>query len=368
MHGRILFNGNMGSVETLARRIRPFIQGKVLIVTAAWGAGEFNEGPVREALNGVGIPSDWRSGYDRNIFNLCAWHAWKGYLKQHPEVAQIANEMAEVESATRGFYLEKTSFHASRIRRAVRFARSRIPDFRLGSLPLVPRDSLRPEATLGGRDLLERALTREMVHEVADLAEHDARMMAALEEAGDAVAVRTGLRFEEDWRRERRMLEQRILEADTVLFFGGEPGELLGALRFFDLKPALQETLRRGATMVSISAGSLVLCERMIVYDDYASDPERREFRLFDRGLGLVGGVQILPHCMDRIHTDDPDNLAYLSRRFSSHRCVGLNEESFLLVELATNTATSVGVRDGVYVFGPDGIKARYDQGEQIPL
>ena len=130
--------------------------------------------------------SDWRGGYDRNIYNLCAWHAWKGYLKQHPEVASVATEMAEVETATRSFYLEKTSFHAARIRRAIRFAKGRIPEFQLGALPLVPRDALRPEVTLAGKDLLERAITRELVHEVADLVEHDARMMEALAEAEGA--------------------------------------------------------------------------------------------------------------------------------------------------------------------------------------
>jgi hypothetical protein len=127
-------------------------------------------------------------------------------------------------------------------------------------------------------------------------------------------------------------------------------------------------TLRRGATFFSISAGALVLCEHVVIYDNFSPDPARREFRLYDRGLGLVSGLQILPHCMDRIHTDDPDNLAYLARRFSSTHCVGLNEESFLLVEPGRPSATAVGHHDGVFVFGPDGIKRRYAFGEAIPL
>ena len=117
-----------------------------------------------------------------------------------------------------------------------------------------------------------------------------------------------------------------------------------------------------------MSAGSLLLCERMIVYDDYNPDHARREFRLHDRGLGLVGGLQIMPHCMDRIQTEDPDNLAYLARSFSSQICVGLNEESFLLVDLAAPSATSVGIHDGVYVFGRSGVKLCFRAGEAIPL
>jgi hypothetical protein len=71
---------------------------------------------------------------------------------------------------------------------------------------------------------------------------------------------------------------------------------------------------------------------------------------------------------MDRIHTDDPDNLAYLARRFSAQLCAGLNEESFLLVDFAAGVARSVGKGDGVYVFGRDGVKRRYDAGEVVPM
>ncbi|HNC99580.1 MAG TPA: hypothetical protein PKW90_25855, partial [Myxococcota bacterium] len=72
MTGKILFNGNMGSLSLLMQRVRPFIHGKCLMVTAAWGPGELGDAPIREALNAVGIPSDWRGGYDQNIKNLCA--------------------------------------------------------------------------------------------------------------------------------------------------------------------------------------------------------------------------------------------------------------------------------------------------------
>ncbi|MFZ5481750.1 MAG: Type 1 glutamine amidotransferase-like domain-containing protein [Myxococcota bacterium] len=375
MRGRIVFNGNIRGHAEFLDRVRPLVLGaaqgrppKVLLVTAAWGRGEYDEAPIRAALNAIGVPSDWQGGVDRNVSNLCAWHVWQSYLKARPAVAAVDAELRDVEEATRAFYVEKTSFHADRVRRAVRFARARIPGFQLGKLPLVDRDSLRPESSLSGEALLARALARELVHDLADLVQNDARMLDALEEAEEMLPARTGLRFDPLWREERAKLEARILEADAIVIPGGEPADLLAPLRFFDLRPALRETLRRGASFFTVSAGSLVMCERMIVYDDYSSDPARREFRLWDRGLGLVGGLQVLPHCMDRIHTDDPDNLAYLSRRFASHLCVGLNEESFLLVEPGTPRAVSVGEHDGVYVFGPDGVKWKYHRGETIPM
>lgn len=377
MHGRLIFNGNMGSPHTFMQRVKPWLLGarpdrrspNVLLVTAAWGAGEYGEGPVREALNNAGVVSDWHGGFDRRIENLCAWHLQQQYLEQRPGVAAVVRELAAVQEATRRFYVEKTAFHAQRVRDAVQYARAQLgDDFRLGALPLQPRDHVRPEATMSGQQLLARALVRELSHDLADLVRNDRRMMQALAEAEATLAARTGMRMDPLWQKLQGVINERILRADVVFLPGGDPDVLLSALRFFDAKPALQETLRRGATFFSISAGSLVLCERMIIYDDFSPDPARREFRMWDQGLGLIGGLQILPHCMDRIQTDDGDNLAYLARRFSSHVCVGLNEESFLLVEPARPGAKSIGRDDGVYLFGHDGVKQRFDFGADVPL
>lgn len=376
MRGRILFNGNMASPERLAQRIRPFLMDsapegrppKVLLVTGAWGAGELDEGPVKAALNAVGVPSRFEGGYDRNITNLCVWHLWQEYLRRRPDVAAVARELADVEDTTRRFYRETTSFHANRIRQAVRFARASAPGFRLGRLPVVLRQSVRPDAILSGPELLDRAFSRELVQALEALVENDLRMLGTLDEAEEQIHARTGIRLDPAWRATRALLEERLLDADAILIFGGSPGALLGAFQFFHLRAAVLEALRRGALICAVSAGALLLCDRMIVYDDYNPHPEQREFQLFHRGLGLVGGLQVMPHCMDRIQTDDPDNLAYLARRFSTHICAGLNEESFLLVDLAAPSATSVGLHDGVYVFGPAGVKMRYGPGESIPL
>ncbi len=373
-HGKFLFNGNIGSPSALAARVRPWLHArgggppKVLLITAAWGPGEYGEQGARHALNEVGVPSDWHGGFDHNIFNLCSWHVWQDYLARHPRVAAVDSELRAVQDATRRFYVEKTGFHAERIRQAARYARDKLGHFRIGDLPMYERDAVRPESVLAGRDLLRRALTRELVHDLADLVQNDRRMMLTLQEEEALLASRTGIRVDRDWLGQQRTLVERILSADVIFLFGGDPVALLASLRFFDLQHALVEAQRRGATFVSISAGSLVLCERIVIYDNYSPDPARREFRLYDKGLGLIGGLQVLPHCMDRIQTDDPDNLAYLARRFSTHVCVGLNEESFLLAEPAVPRAVSVGEHDGVYVFGADGVKWRYHAGEQIPL
>ncbi len=371
MRGRILFNGNGGSelVSRAAPYVRPAVAGrsaKVMMVTAAWGPGEYNEAPVRSALYAAGVAPDVQAGHDRNVFNLCAWHTWTEFLQRRPDVAAVYREIESVTEALRSMYLEKTAFHADLIRRAARAGRERLAGFSIGRVR--SRDFVRPESVQRGSELFERALGRELVASIDALVENDARMLEAFSDAELQLLARTGLRLDPEWREVRARLEERILSADALLFFGGSPTKLLAPFRFFDLAPALLESLRRGATFVASSAGALVLCERMIVYDAHASDPLTRDFQLLDRGLGLVGGIQILPHCMDRIQTDDGDNLAYLARRFSQRICAGLNEESYLLIELEGPTATSVGERDGVYVFGEDGVKTCYRSGERISL
>lgn len=363
MNGRILFNGNGGT--ELLERAAPWLRGSahgrqpvVVLVTAAWGAGEYGEGPIRQTLRALGL--------DGPVENLCAWHVWRAFLERRPDVARVHADVESAREQIRAFYVQRTNFEAELVREGVRLARARFPGFSLGTLH--GREPVRPDAVRTGAELLAEALGRELVASIEALVQNDERMLSALTGAEAQLLARTGLRLDPGWKAERERLEARILAADALIFFGGSPTKLLEPLRFFDLGPALLETLRRGATVVATSAGALVLCERMIVFDDRNPDPIHRHFQLLDRGLGLVAGLQILPHCMDRIHTDDPDNLAYLARRFGDRLCVGLNEESYLLVELAAQRAVSAGRLDGAYVFGRDGVKTRYGHGERIPL
>ncbi len=371
MRGRIVFNGNGGS--EMIERVAPWVLGsaggrppRVLIVTAAWGAGEYDEGPIKAALYGVGVPRTLGDAGAPAVENLCAWHVWQAFLNRRQEVARVHADIHAARETLREWYLKRTRFDADMVRTAARLARVSAGSFRLGGLSL--RESVRPDAVRTGAQLLAQSFGREILSSIDTLVQNDERMLEALTQAEQQLLARTGLRFDPEWQANRAELSRRILAADVILLFGGNPMSLLEPLRFYDLQPALLETLRRGATFVASSAGALVLCERMVVFNDKSPDPQRRQFQLLDRGLGLVGGLQVLPHCMDRIHTDDPDNLAYLSRRFGDRLCVGLNRESYLLVDLRAHTAVSVGQGDGVYVFGVDGVKKRYDHGDALAL
>ena len=289
MHGRLVINGNIGSPSNFAERTAPLLRAagrgrspQVVMITAAWGPGEMGEASLRSALNDIGLESRWEGGFDQRIRNLCVWHAWQDVLAQRPKLAAEAAALTEVEEATRRFYVDKTSFLARRLRNTAAACRRLSPGFRVGALPLAERDPLRDASSLPARDLYVQALTREIVADLEDLRHNDARMLLALAEAESALAERTGLRFDPLWMARRAELEKQLLDADAIIIPGGDPGSLLAALRFFDLRPALAETLRRGATFFTISAGSLVLGQRIIVYDDFSPDAASREFRLYD--------------------------------------------------------------------------------------
>ena len=125
------------------------------------------------------------------------------------------------------------------------------------------------------------------------------------------------------------------------------------------------EAVRRGVHVFGSSAGAMVLGRRIIIFDD--TRHPRQEFLLLDRGLGLTAGVQIFPHVDDRLHTDDPFNLAYLSARFRHRLCVGLNAGSTLALEPEQgHWRMWSGGDEALVVFGPDGDKVRVDPGETV--
>lgn len=338
----------------------------MLLVTAAWGEREYQEAHVKEALGAIGLPAALDAGgYDVARQNLGLYHATQGFFRQRPEITARWESKERAARAARAFYLEATRASVARFRRALARAKRHAPGLTVATL----LDARSRELISGGDEesLLRRCLMDELAAGLDELRAGDARLLAALERMDSAFERETGLRFDPAWREARSMLEERLLSAAGIFLFGGDPQKLADGITLFDLGPVFAEALRRGAGLYTVSAGSLVLCEKIIVYHQH----EGSEFELLDRGMGLVRGIQLFPHCMERVQTDDPDNLAYLAYRFDDHACAGLNEGSFLLLEWNENgtpRARSVGQRDGVYVFRRDGQKMRHDAGQEIPL
>ncbi|MBI3926268.1 MAG: Type 1 glutamine amidotransferase-like domain-containing protein [Armatimonadetes bacterium] len=381
MRGRILFNGNIRAESDFvfaardrllsSRHQDPDVREKlqVLLVTAGWMEKEHEEEHLKKALREIGIPSRMENGFERNIQNLSAYHAYLEFGRREPELATMWKAREELIEAARALYLEKNGFYAALLRRSLEGTQQRFGRVQLARVMTdVTRKFPHAPSHFDGDRLLEYFVGQDIRDTIACLIDNDDRMIELLHELDEHFVSGTGLHFHSTWLELHRDLVGRILSANSIFIFGGHLGMLLRCLNFFRLRDALLEALRRGASFYTVSAGSLLLCERIIIYNDFATEfAPRREFQLFDRGFGLVRHLQLFPHCMDRIQTDDPDNLAYLAVRFQNRTCVGLNEDSFLLMEADPELRfTSVGSRDGVYVFDPSGAKIRYDRGQTI--
>jgi peptidase E len=379
MSGRIIVNGNARAEADLIfdtrkailnpRHQDPQVQAErtTVLVTAAWQGNEHREGHIKKALYEIGIEPLQQDGYDRRVVNLSVYHALLEFNKREPKLAALYSERDELIRRTRTVYLEKNAFYTAQMRRAFEHLRQFQPDRRLSQvLASSPTQGHRIPGRFRGRELLMDFLSEDLADTVDRLVENDNRLTRLITDLDQQFREGVGLAYHDSWQQLRQGLEATLLSAGTVLIFGGNLETLHRCLNFFDLRGAFVEALRRGTTFVTVSAGSLLLCERIIIYDDFA---QGKEFHLFDRGFGLVRSLQIFPHCDDRIQVDDQDNLAYLAHRFGEKRCVGLNEGSYLLLEQDDeHKAVSFGTQDGVYVFDRSGQKRRYDHGEALLL
>ena len=370
MRGAVVFNGNIQAeadfVERAATMLRssrhsdPEVarQRKVVLVTAGWTDNEYQEAHIKKALYGIGVEPDYQGGHDQRVQNLALYHRYQEFLEKRPALASAWQECEAMVEGARSQYLEKNSFFCASLRRSLQHLRDYLPN---DSLAEILDNTL---LFSGRRGRLVSFLSNELREMLQLLQANDDRMVQLLTDLEEQFAEDTGLAYDPLWIETRQQLSECILSANSIFLFGGNLGVLHRCLTFFRLRQPLLEALRRGTTFYTVSAGSLMCCERIIIYNDFEQE---REFQLYDRGFGLIRELQLFPHCMDRIQTDDRDNLTYLSHRFRHRVCVGLNQESFLQVEFSPEVrAASLGTRDGVYVFDRQGNKARYNAGEVI--
>lgn len=379
MSGKIIVNGNARAEADLiyatqehilkSRHQDPKVRKErtVTIVTAAWGKNEHRENHIKKALYKVGIEPSFNGDYDQRVVNLSVFHSFSDFQKQDKNLAKAFAEREELIRRTREVYLEKNGFYTAQMRRAFEHLKLFQPQTSLSEV--LGKTTLKGHKIPGrfrGVELLSDFLVEDLGDTVSQLVENDHRLTRLITDLDQQFREGVGLTYHPLWQEMRARLEQTLLNSSTVLIFGGNLEELHRSLSFFDMRAAFVEALRRGTTFITVSAGSLIMCERIIVFDDFASG---KEFQLFDRGFGMVRNLQVFPHCDDRIQVDDSNNLAYLAHRFGEQRCVGLNEGSFLLLDQdEEGKARSLGKEDGVYVFDRSGHKERYDYGEELEL
>lgn len=133
--------------------------------------------------------------------------------------------------------------------------------------------------------------------------------------------------FEERMRpRERSAVSRAVAEVleeldpcSAVVVEGGHAAVLHNRIALFDL---VDELKRR--TVIGCSAGAMVLCERVVLYND-APAIGRGNAEVGLTGFGLVPGVVALPDATVRLRLDDERRMRRLALRLAPDRCVLLD-------------------------------------------
>lgn len=117
----------------------------------------------------------------------------------------------------------------------------------------------------------------------------------------------------------RQDIARRVDHADAIAIAGGHVGVLITRLRLFDIA-----ALARAKPIVAWSAGTMAVCERIVLFHD--SPPQGRgNEEVFESGLGLARGVIPLPHARKRLRLEDPQRVTLLVRRFAPSTCLPLD-------------------------------------------
>ena len=388
MKGSIVFNGNIqletDFIEAFKSQILdskhedPAVRQsrKVLLITAAWQKREFQEAHIKRALYGIGIQPQFDGGYDQNIQNLSIYHDFNFFRKKEAGLYWLYHSKQQVIQQVKLFYREKNaglirilqsqltllkeSFKGMSLARALGY------DVVQGQTRL---HSLKPI------ELLYHYACQDIQASMEKIRENDAQMLKVCHEIDEYFFTTSQVAQDPLYQTLKRQLEERILTSNSIFIFGGHIAVLWNRLNFFKLKEAFQTALARGANFYTVSAGSLCLCDYLVVFDDNSNEwtgsSRMYDFELFDQGFGLVTKVQLFPHCKDYIFMEDPDTIAYTAARFNHSMSVGLDQNSFLLMETYRDgdseyeRFSSVGKDEGLYVFKSSGeieIKHRGDE------
>ena len=122
-----------------------------------------------------------------------------------------------------------------------------------------------------------------------------------------------------------------VAGAGLVYLSGGNPGHLVRTLRGTLVWTAIVTAWREGAALAGCSAGAMALSASVA--------PVRRRAAPAEHGLGVVPGIEVLPH-FDRFSAWQPD---LPDRRVTSAppgvRVVGIDEDTALVGGLGDSTA-----------------------------
>ena len=395
MKGYIVFNGNIKlevdfinkfkNMILCSNHIDPEVRDskKVLLITAAWQKREFQESHIKKALYGIGIQPKYQNGFDQHVQNLSIYHDFNSFKTNAPSIYNFYHSKQEVIQRVKSFYREKNSGLIAILQKQLTILKKTFKNITLHkALTYDVAENAEKLSSINQWDLLYHYACQDIQNTMKTLKENDATMLKICKEIDDYFFEKSNIYQNEVYLELRKRLQERILSSNTIFIFGGHVGVLYNRLNFFKLKDTFTEALNRGTNFYTVSAGSLSLCDNIIVFDDNSSEwatshanHNMYDFELFDLGFGLVKKVQIFPHCKEYINMKDHDTISYTAERFDKSLCVGLDQESFLLLETYEEDGkeyerfTSIGKEEGLYIFRKDGKIdiARYGQELILP-
>jgi len=330
---------------------------------------------VRRAFIDIGLATP--RTLDRVVGNLGVYNYFLEFREREPEIYRLYHEKQETIKEIKRFYRMSNLRLVESLKEQLKMARDRFPLVTMARMlryPVVTQKRRLDEMDEDHR--LYHYQCRELQHSMDLIRDTDEHLIKTCRLVEASFFRRTCLQNNPTWKAMRAELEENIRNSNSIFIFGGHTAVLHNRLNFFRLQRAFRRALSEGTNFYTISAGSIVLCSKIILYDDAARHEGRppREYEFFDNGFGLVSKLILFPHCRDRIAMDDPDNLAYLAQRFRGALCVGLDEESFLLLDTYRKGKqeyerfASVGPHDGVYLFDASGEKVIMQAGHELIL
>ncbi|MFN8577791.1 MAG: Type 1 glutamine amidotransferase-like domain-containing protein [Candidatus Sericytochromatia bacterium] len=378
MKGTIIFNGNI-SVETefiekfkerilssnhISQEVRN--SKKVLLITAAWQKREFYESHIKQSLYNIGIQPKFYNGFDQNVQNLSIYHDFNTFKHEVPSIHDFYHTKQKVIQKVKEFYREKNSGLISILQKQLNILKTTFRNITLHSaLSYNVNSNADNLNSINQWELLYHYGCKDIQGTMQKLVENDTEMIKVCKEIDDYFFANSNVQNNQVYKKLKSDLEERILSSNSIFIFGGNVAVLYNRLNFFKLKDAFIQALNNGTNFYTVSAGSLSLCDNIIVFDDnsneWAGKHNMYDYELFDIGFGLVKKVQIFPHCRDYINLEDRDTITYTVERYKNSMCVGLDQESFLLMETYEENGkeyerfTSVGKEDGLYIFNHDG-------------
>jgi hypothetical protein len=130
----------------------------------------------------------------------------------------------------------------------------------------------------------------------------------------------------------RNHLGAQILDSASIFFWGGQWNIMHDYLNFFRLKPFFEEAQRRGTNFYGMSAGVIVLSDRIYMGHDMGFP--RGYQTPYGFGLGLCDNVNAYSHIidMDWIRAEAWDVISSVALRHRPLPTIGLTRNSTALI------------------------------------